>query len=196
MIIGYIRVSTREQSVNLQKDALQKYGCELIFEDIASGASERPELNKAINQLKRNDIFVVWKLDRLGRTLLQLVKLINSFRINGIEFISISDNIDTTTPYGRLYFHLIASFAEFEREITIERTKAGLKSARNQGRIGGRPTGINLNKAAKAKKLYLQTNPKFTVNEILKQTGIKSKSTLYRYLREMGVPLSNEVPNT
>jgi DNA invertase Pin-like site-specific DNA recombinase len=186
MIVGYVRVSTKEQSISLQKDALQQYGCELIFEDIASGASERPELEKAIKQLKKGDIFVVWKLDRLGRTLLQLVKLINTFRLNGIEFISISDNIDTTTPYGRLYFHLIASFAEFEREITIERTKAGLTSARKQGRIGGRPAGIDFNKATKAKRLYLQTNPKLSISEILKQTGIKSKSTLYRYLRELG----------
>jgi DNA invertase Pin-like site-specific DNA recombinase len=175
----------------LQKDALQKYGCEIIYEDTASGASERPELNKAISLLKRGDIFVVWKLDRLGRTLLQLVKLINTFRLNGVEFISISDNIDTTTSYGRLYFHLIASFAEFEREITIERTKAGLTSARKQGRIGGRPAGIDLNKAAKAKRLYLQTSPRLSISEILKQTGIKSKSTLYRYLHEMGVPLSS-----
>jgi DNA invertase Pin-like site-specific DNA recombinase len=187
MITGYIRVSTREQSVSLQRDALERYGCDRIYEDIASGASERPELNRAIEQLKKGDIFVVWKLDRLGRTLLQLVKLINTFRINGIEFISISDSIDTTTSYGRFYFHIIASFAEFEREITIERTKAGLLSAKSRGRVGGRPAGIDLNKAAKAKRLYLQTTPKLSISEILKQTGIKSKSTLYKYLREMGV---------
>ena len=187
MKIGYARISTKEQSIDMQIEALKGYGCQIIYQDVASGAAERTELNKAINSLKSGDILVVWKLDRLGRTLLQLVKLIDSFRINQIEFASLSDQIDTTTSYGRLYFHLIASFAEFEREITIERTRAGLESAKRAGRTGGRPPGIaDYNKAVKIRKLYLQ-RPKLTVQQIMLQTGIASKSTFYKYLRELGL---------
>jgi DNA invertase Pin-like site-specific DNA recombinase len=187
MKIGYARVSTNYQNLEIQKEALQEAGCEKIFEEKASAGKERKELNKLINQLRKGDVVIVWKLDRLGRTTLELIKLINEFNEKGIKFKSLNDSlIDTTTPNGKLVFSIFSALAEHEREIIRERTRAGLKSARAKGRKGGRPKGLSedaKNKAAAALTLY---NKGKSVKEILKGLNI-SKATLYRYLRYEGL---------
>ena len=133
MKIGYARVSTLDQKLELQISGLEKYGCERIFEEKKSAAKERPELDKMVAQLRKGDVVVVWKLDRLGRSLRHLVNLVGSFKEMGVQFVSLNDNIDTTTSQGRLMFNLFATFAEFERELISERTKAGLANARAHG---------------------------------------------------------------
>jgi len=181
MKVGYARVSTRDQNLDLQLEALQKSGCEEIFSEKVSAVKERPELDKMISMLRKDDIVVVWKLDRLGRSLKHLIDLVSMFREKGIEFISLNDNIDTTTIHGRLIFNIFASFAEFERELISERTKAGLEAARAKGRVGGRKPGLtreSINKAFTA--LYLSEKD-MPVSDILKQLEI-SKATYYRYL--------------
>ena len=143
MKIGYARISTIDQSLDLQIDALEKYGCKKIFKETKSAIKERPELEKMLEHLRDGDILVVWKLDRLGRSLKHLIDLVTGFREKGIEFISLNDAIDTTTAQGRLTFNIFASFAEFERELIKERTMAGLQAARERGRVGGRKKGLS-----------------------------------------------------
>ncbi|MGH1339888.1 MAG: recombinase family protein [Aureispira sp.] len=188
MKIGYARVSTKEQSLNLQKDALEKVGCETIFSEHISGAkSDRPQLQEMIKHLRKGDVVVVWKLDRLGRSLRDLVNLISKFQDAGVEFQSLQDNIDTTTPAGKLAFHMFAALAEFERDIISSRTKAGLEAARARGRKGGRPKGLSKkaqDKARLAESLYKEKERSIT--EICSHLHI-SKPTLYRYLRSRGV---------
>ena len=188
MKIGYARVSTKEQSLNLQKDALQKAGCEKIYSEQISGAkADRPQLQEMIKQLRQGDIIVVWKLDRLGRSLRDLVNLVSTFQDGGVEFQSLQDKIDTTTPAGKLAFHLFAALAEFERDIISSRTKAGLDAARARGRKGGRPKGLSKkaqDKARLAESLYKEKER--SIAEICDHLHI-SKPTLYRYLRNRGV---------
>ena len=188
MKIGYARVSTKDQSLNLQKDALKKAGCQKIYSEQISGTkTDRANLDEMIEHLRQGDIIVVWKLDRLGRSLRDLINLISKFQDLGVEFKSLQDNIDTTTPTGKLTFHLFAALAEFERDIISERTKAGLASARTRGRHGGRPQGLSkkaLDKARLAESLYNEKNN--SVQEICEYLSI-SKPTLYRYLRSRGV---------
>ena len=188
MKIGYARVSTKDQSLNLQEDALKKSGCEIIYSEHISGAkSDRPELLKMKEHLRKGDIVVVWKLDRLGRSLRDLVDLISRFQNKGIGFQSLQDHIDTTTPTGKLTFHIFAALAEFERDIISSRTKAGLAAARARGRVGGRPKGLSKkaqDKARLAESLYLEK--KRSIKEICDHLDI-SKPTLYRYLRSRGV---------
>lgn len=185
MKIGYARVSTRDQNLDLQIDALKKAGCDdtYLYEEEISGASrERPELKKALEHLRADDVLVVWKLDRLGRSLADLVHLVNEIQGKGAGLQSLHDNIDTTTPQGKLTFHIFAAIAEFEREIIRERTNAGLASARARGRKGGRPPGLSKEakvKAAAAVSLHQQKN---SVAEICSTLGI-SKKTFYKYLR-------------
>lgn len=185
MKIGYARVSTRDQNLDLQIDALKKAGCAdtYIYREEVSGASrERPELKKALEHLRADDVLVVWKLDRLGRSLTDLVHLVNEIQAKGAGLLSLNDNIDTTTPQGKLTFHIFAAIAEFEREIIRERTNAGLAAARARGRKGGRPKGLSPEakiKAVAASSLYQQ---KRTVSEICSTLAI-SKKTLYKYLR-------------
>ncbi|MEM6738251.1 MAG: recombinase family protein [Bacteroidota bacterium] len=183
MKIGYARVSTRDQKLEMQLEALDKYGCELIFKEKKSAVKERPELDKMINQLRTGDQVIVWKLDRLGRSLRHLVNTVNGFKEKGVEFVSLNDNIDTSTSQGRLMFNLFASFSEFERELISERTKAGLANARAKGRKGGRKPGLS--KASKQKAwsaLYMLRNkPEMSVQDIQKELGI-SKGTYYRYI--------------
>ena len=156
MKIGYARVSTKDQNLGLQIDALTKAGCEKIYQDIASGArSERPALNEMIHNLRPGDVLVIWKLDRLGRSLNHLISLVNDLMEKKIGLQSLHDPIDTTTAQGRLSFNLFASLAEFERDLIRERTQAGLSAARARGRNGGRPKGIP-QKAGEFK----QTTPK------------------------------------
>lgn len=183
MLIGYARVSTQDQNQNLdlQKDALNKIGCEKIFMDIASGVkSSRTGLDEAINFLREGDILVVWKLDRLGRSLKHLIEVINDLNLRNIGFKSIQENIDTTTSGGKLIFHVFGALAEFEREVIRERTNAGLSAARARGRLGGRPPVMDSKKILMAKALF---NDKSTsITEICKTLKI-SRSTLYRYLK-------------
>ncbi|VTN81730.1 DNA-invertase [Klebsiella pneumoniae] len=139
MLIGYARVSTGDQNLNLQKNALVRAECEQIFEDTASGKNaRRPGLRRAIRRLKPGDSLVVWKLDRLGRSVRDLITLVSELQDRGIHFRSLTDSIDTSTPAGRFFFHVMSALAEMERELIVERTRAGLAAAREQGRVGGR----------------------------------------------------------
>jgi DNA invertase Pin-like site-specific DNA recombinase len=192
MLIGYIRVSRNEQNLDLQKDALEKAGCEQIFHEKESGASkDRSQYQAMLNILRKGDIVVVWRIDRLGRTTLELIKLMVEFREKGIEFKSLTEGIDTSTQMGRVWFMLSSIFAENERQIIIERTRAGLASAKARGRTGGRPKGMS--EAAKAiavKAEILYNANKHTTDEICKTLKIGSKTTLYRYLRFQGVKIN------
>lgn len=182
MLIGYARVSTQEQNLELQKDDLEKSGCEQIFTDIASGAkTERTGLEEALAYLRKGDILVVWKLDRLGRSLKHLIEVINDLSEKNIGFQSLQEKIDTTTSGGKLIFHIFASLAEFERDIIRERTNAGLKAARARGRVGGRPRVMDNKKLLMAKVLV--NNPNNSIKDICETLNV-SRATLYRYLKE------------
>jgi len=188
MKIGYARVSTKDQSFDLQIDALKEAGCTKIFKEIVSGAkTERAVLNEVIHNLRPDDVLVVWKLDRLGRSLKHLIELVYNLIGKNIGLQSLNDPVDTTSSHGRLIFNIFASLAEFERDIIRERTQAGLSAARSRGKMGGRPKGISKNAEAKtyaAATLY--NEGKLSVQEICRQLGI-SKCTLYNYLRYRGV---------
>ena len=143
MKIGYARVSTDDQNFDLQIDALKKSGCKKIFKDKVSGSkSNRKGLENALKYIRSGDALVIWKLDRLGRSLIDLIKIVNSLKEKNIEFVALQDSIDTSTSSGKLFFHISAAFAEYEKSIIQERTKAGLKAARSRGRKGGRPKAI------------------------------------------------------
>jgi DNA invertase Pin-like site-specific DNA recombinase len=179
MRIGYARVSTLEQNLGLQTDALTTAGCGKIFTDQASGAKEdRPGLLEAMEFLRPEDTLVVWKLDRLGRSLPHLVALVRELEERGVGFQSLKESIDTTTSGGKLVFHLFAALAEFERDIIRERTQAGLTAARARGRKGGRPTVLPEKKRAIAQAL--RKDPSHSVAEICRTLGI-SRTTFYRY---------------
>ena len=190
MKIGYARVSTKEQSLDLQEDALKKEGCQKNCSEQSSGTkSERPKLKEMVAQLRKGDIVVVWKLDRLGRSLRDLVNLVAKLQDLEVGFKSLQDNIDTTTPTGKLTFHLFAALAEFERDIISSRTKAGLQAARARGRKGGRPKGLSKkaqDKARLSESLYKERER--YIAEICNHLHI-SKPTLYKYLRERGVTI-------
>ncbi len=184
MFIGYARISTPTQKLDLQNDALKKAGCEDIYCDVSSGArTERPELDKCISYLRKGDILVVWKLDRLGRSLRHLVKVVANMENKGIGFKSLQENIDTTTAGGKLIFHIFASLAEFERELIRERTVAGLSAARARGVNGGRPRALSQKQVMMAKKMLLDKT--IPIKEILNTFKI-SKSTLYKSVRDYG----------
>lgn len=184
MLIGYARVSTQDQTLDLQTDALTRAGCEKIFTDMASGArTDRPGLQEAMNHLRAGDTLVVWRLDRLGRTLKHLIATITDLNDHGIGFKSLQESVDTTTSGGKLIFHIFGALAEFEREVIRERTNAGLQAARARGRLGGRPTiqSLDPKKVALARKLYAdRTMP---VKEICSTLHI-GRSTLYRYIHD------------
>ena len=197
MLIGYARVSTTEQNLDLQKDALLAVGCERIFTDTASGANSlRPGLADAIQYCRHGDTMVVWKLDRLGRSLPHLVETVRGFAAQDIGFKSLQENIDTTTSGGKLVFHIFASLAEFELDIIRDRTKAGLTAARARGRKGGRPIGVDEKKRKAAIALKKDTGR--SVKEICGIVGI-SRNTYYKYTRsenkaETGNPARMEKP--
>lgn len=195
MILGYARVSTRDQNVSLQVDALQAAGCAKVVTEVASGANtDRPILNRLLDDAREGDIVVIWKLDRLGRSLAHLVATVNALSARGIGLKSLHDPIDTTTPQGRLVFNMFASLAEFERDLIRERTQAGLTAARARGRKGGRPKGLPtkaLSTASAAETLYREG--KLTAQQISDQLHI-SKSTLYAYLRYCGVAVGTPTP--
>jgi DNA invertase Pin-like site-specific DNA recombinase len=183
MLIGYARVSTQDQILDLQKDALQQIGCTQIFSDTASGAkSDRQGLEEAIHFTREGDTLVVWRLDRLGRSLKHLIETVSALHERKIGFKSITENIDTTTSGGKLIFHVFGALAEFERDLIRERTQAGLLAARARGRRGGRPRTPALNDVKKvliAQSLYNDKNN--TIADICKTLHI-SRSTLYRYV--------------
>jgi DNA invertase Pin-like site-specific DNA recombinase len=181
MLIGYARVSTDEQNLDLQRDALQKAGCEQIYTDRVSGTkAERPGLTEALSHLRTGDTLIVWRLDRLGRSLRHLIDTITDLQERGVGFKSLTENIDTTTSGGRLVFNIFASLAEFEREIIRERTKAGLSAARARGKSGGRPKALSKSKVEMARQLHADTTS--SIDEICKTLGI-SRTTFYRYVK-------------
>jgi DNA invertase Pin-like site-specific DNA recombinase len=180
MLIGYARVSTQEQTLNLQRDALQKAGCSKIFTDTASGAkTERKGLEEALTYVRKGDTLVVWRLDRLGRSLPHLITTMTALENRGIGFKSLTENIDTTTSGGKLIFHIFGALAEFERNLIRERTNAGLSAARARGRIGGRPKALTGRQLNIAQALY--DDPKNPIADICRTFKI-SKVTLYRYI--------------
>ena len=182
MKIGYMRVSTNDQSTDLQEDALKKEGCNQIFSDRASGAkTDRPGLEEALSFLRKGDTIVVWKLDRLGRSLKHLIEVVILLNERGIYFKSLQESIDTSTSGGKLIFHVFGALAEFERDIIRERTKAGLESARARGRVGGRPKKLDDKKVVLAKSMMADHSNSIT--DICDTLGV-SKATLYRYLKE------------
>lgn len=178
MLIGYARVSTQDQNLALQRQALSAAGCERIYEDSISGArAERPGLAKALDALREGDTLVVWKLDRLGRTVKGLVELVESLHAQGVQFRSLTDSIDTSSPSGRFFFHMMAALAQMERELIAERTRAGLDAARRAGRVGGRKRKMTPRKVSMARKLLADGVPARDVAESL---GV-SVPTLYRW---------------
>jgi len=182
MLVGYARVSTTDQTLDLQHDALTSAGCSKIFTDTASGAqAERKGLTEALSYVRPGDSLVVWKLDRLGRSLKDLISRIAELNDRGIGFKSLTEQIDTTTSGGKLIFHIFGALAEFERDIIKERTNAGLAAARIRGKLGGRPKALSPEKINLARKLY--ANPSTPVREIYKMLGI-SRHTLQRYVKD------------
>jgi DNA invertase Pin-like site-specific DNA recombinase len=182
MLIGYARVSTLEQSLDLQQDELHRIGCERIFTDTISGAkSERVGLNEALSHLRQGDVLVVWKLDRLGRSLKHLIETVTELDSRGVGFRSLTENIDTTTAGGKLIFHVFGALAEFERDLIRERTLAGLSAARARGHYGGRPKALTPKKIAQLKALAVDKNN--SIADILDTLNI-SRSTYYRYVKE------------
>ena len=181
MLIGYARVSTHEQSLSLQLDSLKKAGCRKIFDDKVSGSgSDRPGLKTALEYVREGDTLLVWRLDRLGRSLKDLIEIIGGLEKRGIGFKSLQESIDTTTSGGRLIFHVFGALAEFERNLIRERTRAGLAAARARGRKGGRPRALDSKKIELLYRLY--DEKKCTIKEICQILGI-SKPTLYAYLQ-------------
>lgn len=183
MKIGYVRVSKQEQNEALQIDALKAAGCEKWFVDKITGSkAERKGLNEALAYVRPGDIFMVWKLDRAGRSLPHLIELLKDLQKRDIEFVSITEQIDTTTPGGKLIFHLMGALAEFERDLIRERTNAGLAAAKARGRVGGRPRKLKTDgKIALAKRMF--DDQSHSISEICSALGI-SRATLYRYVKE------------
>jgi DNA invertase Pin-like site-specific DNA recombinase len=181
MLIGYARVSTHEQTLDLQRDALEKVGCNKIFTDTASGAkTERIGLDEALSYVRKGDTLVVWRLDRLGRSLPHLITTMTDLEERGIGFKSLTENIDTTTSGGKLIFHIFGALAEFERNLIRERTTAGLTAARARGKRGGRPKVLTGKQLAIAQALY--DNPTNPIADICRTLKI-SRPTLYRSIK-------------
>jgi len=179
-LVGYARVSTADQNPQLQHDALKLAGCDRVFTDKASGAaSDRPQLAAALDYLREGDTLVVWRLDRLGRSLKHLLEVVNALDERGVGFKSIHEAIDTTTSTGKLVFHIFGALAEFERDLIKDRTTAGLAAARARGRVGGRKPVLTVKQVAVAQKMYAAGDS--TVADIAKVLGV-SRATIYRQL--------------
>lgn len=192
MKIGYARVSTNDQNLDLQTDALKQAGCEKIFSDqgVSGAKAERPGLDKALDQIRKKDVLVIWKLDRLGRSLKHLLSIIEDLRDRGAHFASIQDGFDTSTASGKMVFSVIGAMAEYERNLTRERTMAGLAAARARGRMGGRPKALDKSQVKVA--IALAEAGKLTINEICEQVGC-SRSTYYRQVApRLKVPAAEE----
>jgi len=182
MLIGYARVSTQDQNLDLQLRALTDFGCVKIFKEKISGKNkDRPELNSLLSQLRPGDTIVVWKLDRLGRSIKDLIHLVELFKSNDVNFVSVTDSIDTSTAMGRFTFNIFASLAQFEREIIRERTNAGLSAARAKGRKGGRPSGLSKEKVKIAEQIKVLFDSGRDIADI-KETFKVSQATIYRYI--------------
>jgi DNA invertase Pin-like site-specific DNA recombinase len=193
MLIGYARVSTADQTLALQQDALHKAGCDKIFTDTASGAkAERKGLDEALSYVRKGDTLVVWRLDRLGRSLQHLIETIKDLDKRKIGFKSITENIDTTTSGGKLVFHIFGALAEFERDIIRERTNAGLQAARERGKRGGRPKALTLKKLEMLHALYADKSN--SIEDICKTFNI-SRKTFYRYITK-NRPNESSLPET
>lgn len=189
MKFGYARVSTEEQNTDRQLDALRKYGVDEIFEEKASGTKKnRPQLNLLLNKLRTGDTLVVYELKRLGRNTKQLLALTEDFNANGIEFVSLTEQIDTTTPMGRFVFTTWCALAQLDRDIISENTKSGLAAARARGRIGGRRP-LDPKQVEKALKMYHANT--FSMNEITEATGI-SKASIYEYIKKYNIERTSE----
>jgi DNA invertase Pin-like site-specific DNA recombinase len=189
MIVGYARVSTQDQNLQMQLDELQKYGCFEIFEEKMTGSKrERPALNEMLKMLREGDRVVVYKLDRISRSTKHLIELAEYFEKKAVEFVSIRDNIDTSTATGRFFFRMMASIAELERDIISERTKSGLASARARGRKGGRPK-VAQKPLETALKMY--QSKEYSISEIVAATKI-SQATLYRRIKELDNERNNQ----
>jgi DNA invertase Pin-like site-specific DNA recombinase len=192
MLIGYARVSTQDQKPQLQLDALKVAGCDRVFEEKASGAQrERPVLKEALAFLREGDTLVVWKLDRLARSLRQLLETVELLEGRGIGLRSLTESIDTTTSGGRLIFHIFGALAEFERSVIRERTSAGLAAARARGRVGGRPPAMTAQDIAVAKTLL--ANPAISVKEVARRQGV-SLSTLYKHIPAARATITRQEP--
>lgn len=184
MFIGYARVSTEDQHLHLQTDALQKAGCYKIFTDEMSGTkSDRPGLNEALTFVRQGDTLVVWRLDRLGRSLRDLIERVEELKERQVEFRSLMENIDTSSSGGKFMFHVFSALAEFERDLIRERSLAGLKAARVRGRFGGRPTKMTEKDIEVAVKLM--ADPDMSIDDICRTLRI-SRTTLYRYVGPQG----------
>ncbi len=194
MVIGYARVSTKDQNLDLQIEALKKAGCERIFQEKISGATkERPQLDAMISQLREGDTIVVWKLDRLGRSLKNIIDLVLDFNEKKVIVKGLTDGVDTSTTNGRLFLNIMASLAEYERELIRERTNAGLNAAKARGRMGGRPKGLKAETVSKLKLMRsLNSNPDLDVVEIYSSLGL-SRATYYRYCKLLEKLTDNEL---
>ena len=183
MIFGYARVSTRDQKLDLQVDALRKFGCDHIFEEKASGArKDRPVLDHVLSLLREGDQIVVWKLDRLGRNTLHLLQTIYGLHERGIRVAGVADNIDSTTATGRMLIGLFSTLAQWEREFDLERTDPGLKAARDRNRLGGRPPGLSAESEKTAMAVqHLAATGQFSPREIMKRLQI-GKTSYYKYV--------------
>lgn len=195
MITGYARVSTEEQNLDLQLNALRKAGCEKIFkEKVTTRKAQRPALEEAFKHLRAGDTLVVWKLDRLGRSTKELIELVNDLSERKVHFKSLTENIDTNTPTGQLVFHIFCSLAEFERAVIRQRTLAGLEAARARKQLLGRPKGLSQTAQQKAKAAAsLYREGALSVKAICAHLHI-STPTLYNYLRHENIPLRAEAP--
>ncbi len=179
-LLGYARVSTRDQTLQLQLDALADAGCDRVFEEHASGAADnRNELARILDHARPGDTIVVWRLDRLGRSLRHLIDTVTSLHEHNIGFRSLVENIDTTTAGGKLIFHIFGALAEFERELVRERTQAGLTAARARGRVGGRPPALTRDQATEARRMY--ESKQYTWQQIGDMFGV-SRMTVYRHV--------------
>ncbi|OWK72349.1 resolvase [Pedobacter sp. AJM] len=196
MRIGYARVSTKEQNLNLQIEALEKAGCEIIFRETISGATKvRPELDKMIAQLRKGDELLVWRLDRLGRSLKHIIDLVLSLSEEGIIIKGLTNGVDTSTINGRLFLNIMASLADYERELIRERTKAGLESARARGRMGGRPKGFSKDTIFKLlvmRSVYKDLDK--TPEQIYKGLQL-TRATFYRYAKILDSHTNEEIKN-
>lgn len=193
MKVGYARVSTVEQNLDAQVDALNETGCEIIFKEKISGTKKnRPELKRLMDHVRPGDTVVVYKLDRLGRSTVDLIKIVSGWQARGIKFLSLSDQITfDDSPIGKILFTLMAAFAQLERDLISERTKTALAHARKQGRVGGRKKGLSKQAkitAAAAAELYRNDN--LSITQICTELGI-ARSTFYKYLRHQGIEVNS-----
>ena len=187
MLIGYARVSTQDQTLDLQSDALTAAGCEKIFTDegVSGSKTDRPGLNEALEYVRKGDVLVVWRLDRLGRSLPHLIQVVTELGDRGVDFKSLKEAIDTSSPAGKLVFHMMGAMAEFERDLIRERTNAGLAAARARGRNGGRPSVLTPEQVKMGKALAV--NRDIPIAEICKQLGC-SRATYYRQIAPLLKP--------